>query len=70
MVFPEKGNVADKTAGSVGWIRKMFLPAVETASLNPHGLAEQLDRELTGQFQNHLVFFLPYRITEPSPFFS
>ena len=70
MVFPKKGEVADKVAGPVGWIGKMFLPAVEAASLNPHGLAEQLDREVTGQFQDHLVFFLTYRITEPSPFFS
>ena len=43
---------------------------IETASLNPHGLTEQLNREFPGEFQNHLVFFLAYRITEPSPFFS
>ena len=70
MVFLEQKNIADQISGPFGWIGKMLLPTVETASENAHGFAEQFYRERSGQFHDHLVFLLPYRITVPSPFTS
>ena len=70
MVFLKQQDVADEGSCSVGRIGEMLLPAVKAAALDAHGFTEQLYREFSRQFYDHLVFPLPYRITVPSPFTS
>ena len=70
VVFPEQCDVADEASLAIGWIGKVLLPVVETVSFHAHRLTEQLDRKHSGQFQDHLILVLSYRITAPSPFTS
>lgn len=70
MVFLEQLNIADKVLCPLGWIGKMFLPTVKTASEDTHGFTQQFYRKLSGKLHDYLVFPLSYRITVPSPFTS
>ena len=70
MVLPEQEDVVHEVLRSFREVGELFLPAVEAASSDAHDTAKRLDRELSGKFQDYLVFLLTYRMTEPSPFTS
>ena len=58
MVFLEQHNCCYQRFFPIRRLGKMRFPVVETASLNAHHLAQQLDREHAGQFQDYLVLLL------------
>ena len=70
VIFLKQQNTVQKVFLLVRRMGKAFLPGVEAAAQNPHHFAEDFDRKRSGQFHDHLVFLLSYRITVPSPFTS
>ena len=70
MVRTEQEDVVHKILRPFREMRELFLPAVKAAPLDAHDAAKRLDWELSGKFQDYLVFLLTYRMTEPSPFTS
>ena len=70
VIFQEELDIAHEILLLVRRMGEAFLPGIEAAAPDSHCLAEDLDRERAGQFHDHLVFLLSYRITVPSPFTS
>ena len=58
MVFLEQHNCRHQRFFPLRRLGKMRFPVVEAASLDSHHLAQQLDREHAGQFQDYLVLLL------------
>jgi len=58
MVFLEQHNCRHQRFFPLRRLGKMRFPVVEAASLDTHHLAQQLDREHAGQFQDYLLLLL------------
>ena len=73
MILLEQDDGANQSFGARRGVCQVLLPIVEAAALNPHFLTKHIDRKLSAELQDYLVFLLLNGIktfSRPSPFTS
>ena len=58
MILLEQDDGANQSFGARRGVCQVLLPIVEAAALNPHFLTKHIDRKLSAEFQDYLVFLL------------
>ena len=71
MVLLKEQYVVDQILRPFRWAGEILFPGIKATAPYSHGLAQKLNRKLSGKLQNYLVFLLPnrmYSLSGPSPF--